>query len=267
MKLVNEDLDLEKIADSGQSFRWEKTGKNRWRVISADKVLYAVQEPDSDEVELECSEQEFNSYWKNYLDLDTDYKKIREMIDSEDKFLVKSAVIGRGIRILRQDPWEMLITFLISQRKNIPAIKSCVEKICELAGKKLPGGLYAFPTAEELVSHSEEELLGCSLGYRAKYIHETAKKFASGEYSIEMLSKLNDEELEKALLELYGVGVKVANCTMLFGFYRTDSFPIDVWMKRVLEEHYSEGFEFERYRPYNGIMQQYLFAYRKSVKS
>lgn len=267
MKLINEDLDLEKIAESGQSFRWERAGEHRWRIISMDKVLYAVQEPGSDETELECSEQEFNSYWKNYLDLETDYKKIRGMIDPQDRFLTKSAVIGQGIRILRQDPWEMLITFLISQRKNIPAIKSCVEKICKLAGRKLADGVYAFPTPKELASHSEEELLACSLGYRAKYIYETARKFASGEYSTEMLSGLSDEELEKALLELYGVGIKVASCTMLFGFYRTDSFPIDVWMKRVLEEHYAEGFDFERYRPYNGVMQQYLFAYRKSLKS
>ncbi len=267
MIVSNKDFDLEKIADSGQSFRWSLQDDGQWRVIARDKVLYCKQ-LKWDEVELGCSEEEYADFWKNYFDMETDYEKIRNMIDPKDEFLKKSAGIGQGIRILRQDPWEMLITFLISQRKSIPAIKGCVEKLCALCGSLIGDtGLYAFPTPEQIVAKSEEELLSCGLGYRAKYIYETARKFASGEYSVENLKGLGDKELEAALMELFGVGIKVASCTMLFGFYRVDAFPIDVWMNRVLAEHYPEGFDFERYTPYNGIMQQYLFAYRKSLKN
>ena len=264
MLIENEDLDLEKIAESGQSFRWTRTGEGGWQVISGNKLLNCRQ-LEWDKVELDCDDEEFRDYWKNYFDLETDYRAIRKMINPEDSFLSKAAAIGQGIRILKQEAWEMLITFLISQRKSIPAIKGCVEKLCRAAGTQIRGTeFYAFPKAGEIALMREELLQSCGLGYRAKYIYETARKFDSGEYKIEDLEKLNDAELENALMSLYGVGIKVASCTMLFGFHRTDSFPIDVWMNRVLDEYYQNGFEFDRYRPYNGVMQQYLFAYRRS---
>ncbi|XME01906.1 DNA-3-methyladenine glycosylase family protein [Lachnospiraceae bacterium C1.1] len=262
MRIINEDFDLRKIAESGQTFRMNERENGVWDIYAADRYLRAKE--TSDGADLNCGEDEYHDFWENYFDMETDYKKIRQMIDKDDLFLKKSAEIGKGIRILRQDPYEMLITFIISQRKNIPAIKSCVEKICDMAGRKIEGcSAKTFPTAAELKRLSLEELKSCSLGYRAEYIYETARKFDSKEYSVEMLEKLNDDALLESLEELKGVGIKVASCAMLFGFHRTDAFPIDVWMNRVLAEHYPDGFEFEKYRPYNGVMQQYLFAYRR----
>ncbi len=264
MLIENEDFDLRKIAESGQTFRMNEKESGVWEIIAADHCLTA--EEKSYGAELHCGEDEYHSFWENYFDMATDYKKIRSMVDDKDLFLKKSAEIGKGIRILRQDPFEMLITFIISQRKNIPAIKSCVEKICDISGKKIAGtDKKAFPTAVELSGLSMSDLQGCSLGYRAAYIYETARIFASGECSTEALSELDDKTLLDELMALKGVGIKVASCAMLFGFYRTDAFPIDVWMNRVLSEQYPEGFDFERYRPYNGVMQQYLFAYRRTA--
>lgn len=264
MRIDNEDFDLRKIAESGQTFRMNEKEKGVWEVIAGDRYLIA--EEKSYGAELGCDENDYYSFWEKYFDMTTDYAKIRAMVDEDDLFLKKAAEIGKGIRILRQDPFEMLITFIISQRKNIPAIKSCVEKICDLAGKKIAGTeKKAFPTAEEISRLTMEDLQACSLGYRAGYIYETSRTFASGECSIESLSELDDKKLLERLMELKGVGIKVASCAMLFGFYRTDAFPIDVWMNRVLSEQYPEGFDFERYRPYNGVMQQYLFAYRRTA--
>mgnify|MGYP002857001796 CR=1 FL=1 len=262
MKINNEDFDLRKIAESGQTFRMNEIEEGIWEIVAGDKILRARE--NSRGAELYCEDEEYYGFWENYFDMKTNYKAIRNSVDDNDLFLKKAAEMGKGIRILKQDPYEMLITFIISQRKNIPAIKSCVEKLSDIAGKEIEGyGKKAFPTAKELSQLTIEDLRKCSLGYRAEYIYETARKFASGEYSVKKMSSLGDEELLERLMELKGVGIKVASCTMLFGFHRTDAFPVDVWMKRVLSEHYPQGFEFAKYRPYNGIMQQYLFAYRR----
>ncbi len=216
--------------------------------------------------ELSCSVEEFESFWKRYFDLDLDYSAVRQRIDPEkDPYLYRASVCGRGIRILNQDPWETLVTFIISQRKNIPAIRLSVEKLCRMAGTQLAEGIYSFPAPEQLCLLSEEQLAACSLGYRAKYVHRAAEDAADGRIDFRGLAALPDDALKRELMKLYGVGIKVANCEMLFGFHRLDSFPEDVWILRLLQEAYPKGFPFDEYRPYNGIMQQYLFWYRRTV--
>ena len=274
---IKDDFDLGKIADSGQCFRFNKCGDG-YSVVAGDKYVFirqlnAGQEKAFDEdgwYELSCREKEYEEFWKEYFDLNTDYRNIRGLIDKkEDEYLYNASEYGKGIRILQQDPWEMLISFIISQRKNIPAIKASIEKICALVGKKIatdPEGnpVYSFPTPDELSSVPMEKLTACSLGYRDKYVHRAALDVASGVCDLNGFKNLTDEQLMDKLLELYGVGVKVANCEILFGYHRLNAFPKDVWINRVLELRYPKGFLFEKYAPYNGVMQQYLFFYSRS---
>ena len=265
---IVDDFDLEKIAESGQCFRFNKIGDG-YSVVSEDKYLFVKKISDT-EYDFSCSEEEFEYYWKNYFDLNTSYEGIRGRIDrNEDEYLFNASEYGKGIRILIQDPWEMLISFIISQRKNIPAIKASIEKLCALAGKKIAtdaegNDVFSFPTPKELAKVSMEELAACSLGYRDKYVHRAAMDVASGVCDLESFRDLDDEHLMAKLLELYGVGVKVANCEILFGYHRLDAFPRDVWINRVLEQKYPNGYNFSKYEPYNGVMQQYLFFYSRN---
>ncbi|MCC6095461.1 MAG: hypothetical protein LIV24_10655 [Eubacterium sp.] len=263
---ITDDFDLKKIADSGQCFRWTRT-EGGYRIVAGGHVLEIGKIGDGQQFELNCSEDVYEQFWKHYFDLDLQYAAIRAKIDPErDPYLYKAAACGRGIRILNQNPWEMLITFIISQRKNIPAIRLSVEKLCKLSGNKIDEDNWAFPGPDRLASLPEAQLLGCGLGYRVKYIQRVARAAADGEIDFDRMAKLPDKDLRDELMKLYGVGVKVANCEMLFGFHRLDSFPEDVWVLRLLQEQYPDGFPFSLYRPYNGIMQQYLFWYRRTVQ-
>ncbi len=267
--LKNENLDVKSIAESGQCFRWVKISEEEYRITAFGRILHLKQIPGSDEVTFYCDKTEFNAVWGDYLDLKTDYGKIIKSIPADDEYLLKASHYGRGIRILNQDPWESLISFIISQRKNIPAIMRSIELISEAAGRYIDKEdgvkIYAFPSAEELAQLSMDDLKKCSLGYRDKYLYSAAKLFTEDKALLEEMKKMPDEELFKALTGIFGVGKKVANCTMLFGFHRLDSFPIDVWMEKIQRNHYPDGFEVEKYRPYGGVMQQYMFAYERSI--
>ena len=261
-------IDLDKTEKSGQCFRWIPDGDGF--LIPAFGMLVRVTEAKGG-IDLEMissskkktNPEEIRSLWSRYFDASLDYSKIRKMPDKKDKFLTAAAEGGEGIRIIYQDPFETLITFIISQRKSIPAIKTSVERICETVGRKIPGTqVYDFPTPCELKKLSADELSACGLGYRAPYIHDTAEVFDRGEFDAEYLNGLDDETLINTLMSLKGVGIKVANCTALFGFHRLDLFPIDVWIQRALDTYYDGSFPLEKYHPYNGIMQQYIFAYR-----
>lgn len=270
---ITDDFDLKKIADSGQCFRFNEVtgddGQKRYSVAALNRHVF-VKELGQDKYDFDCSEDEFENFWKRYFDMDTSYSDIRSRIDKKkDPYLFAASEYGRGIRILRQDPWEMLISFIISQRKNIPAIKASIEKLCALAGDVICeddvcGKIYSFPTPKQLSALSLEELTGCSLGYRDKYVHQAALDVVSGAVDLSALEKINDDQLMEELLKLFGVGVKVANCEILFGYHRLDAFPKDVWINRVLDTRYPDGFLFDDYSPYNGVMQQYLFFYSRS---
>ncbi|SHH69917.1 N-glycosylase/DNA lyase [Butyrivibrio fibrisolvens DSM 3071] len=264
-------FDLEQIADSGQCFRWNRISDYKYRIVAFGKILNIEQDLETGSVTMDCSDSDFDNIWKDYFDLGTDYGKIIERIPEDDEYLKRAASICDGIRIIKQDPWETLITFIISQRKNIPAIKASVEKICKAAGKvigEIDGEkLYAFPTPKELAALSESDLSACSLGYRAAYIYKAAHAVADGAVDLDKWKELSDDKLFDSLCSLYGVGKKVANCTMLFGFNRLDSFPIDVWMNKIRDRYYPNDFPIEAYRPYGGIMQQYMFAYERSINS
>ena len=248
-------LDIRKIADSGQTFRMEDISDasgDVFRCIAADKVCIAGKG------RIECNPED-EAFWIDYFDLDTDYEKMKNSIDPDDAYLCCCAENGSGIRILRQDPWEMLITFIISQRRSIPSIKTCVERLCSRYGRLLECGAHAFPSPEELSAAGLDDLADCGLGYRSEYVFLACRDVCSGALDLDLMRMLSDAELFETLLKLRGVGPKVANCVCLFGFHRIGAFPIDVWIDRVLKEHYPCGFPMKRYEGYAGVMQQYMF--------
>ena len=249
------------IAASGQCFRMTPAGEHAWQLITHGELLHITQTPDG-AVTLSCTEEAYRARWHAYFDMDTDYSAAIDQIPEEDGFLRMAAAASCGVRLLRQDPWEMLITFIISQRKSIPAIRTSVERLCELCGEQ-HDGWYAFPTPEAIAALTVDELRTCGVGYRARYIHDTAMLCVGKDLSA--LSALDDDALQDALLAFPGVGVKVAQCVMLFGYHRQHAAPVDVWINRVIDEHYGGTNPFARYGAYAGIYQQYLFYYRQNV--
>ena len=265
---TEDDLDLLKIAESGQCFRWNKTEDNCFRVIRGEYCVY-MEETGEGEYRLDCTEEEFQTVWRPYLDLDLDYRKVRKRVKKrKDPFLADACEKEKGIRILRQDPWEMLVSFIISQNKNIPAIKKSIEMLSEMAGERKTDRrgetYYAFPTPERIAGLSGQELSDCRLGYRCKYVSAAAEAVLSGSLELGKLTGAGDEEALAALKGIYGVGTKVANCVLLFGLHHLNAFPVDVWIKKVLEEQYPGGYPYEEYSPWNGIYQQYMFAYYRN---
>ena len=260
-------IDLDKTERSGQCFRWRYVEEGVYDIPAFGQLIRARENWVGLEIEvLSETKGSDEELWNRYFDTAVNYEKIRKMPDKNDKFLRSAAKNGEGIRIIRQDPFETLITFIISQRKSIPAIKTSVEKLCQAVGRKIPGtDVYDFPTPQEIIQLDSATLADCGLGYRASYIHATAAAFANGNMDMEKLSGMNDEELVDSLMTLKGVGIKVASCTALFGFHRLDFFPIDVWIQRALDAYYNGTFPLEKYHPYNGIMQQYIFAVRDTI--
>ena len=244
-------FDYVQLADSGQAFRMMEDGT----CIAMDKVCRVIGNT------IECPKDD-NAFWKEYFDLNTDYSKFIKAIDKKDKFLTAAADFGFGIRILKQDPWEMLITYIISQRRSIPSIKTCVERICKKWGKKLTGTkYYSFPTPKQLSKATMDELLECGLGYRAEYVYLATKLVASGQLKLEDLAKFSYDELIEELLKLKGVGIKVANCVALFGYHKIEAFPVDVWIARIEDQHYKGHFPVDKYPGFAGVLQQYMFYF------
>lgn len=264
---IRDEFDLYKIIHSGQCFRAVEINDGLFRFITGRHVLY-IRHIQGIRYDVSCSPYLWNHLWKPYFDLSENYEAIRNSISPNDLYLQKAADYSRGIRILRQDPWETLITFIISQRKSIPAIASAVEKLCQKAGEEIKTPLeilYTFPTPQKLSSLSPEDLKACSLGYRIPYISKSAGIIKKSPHLLEDMAKYDDEQLLNALMELPGVGIKVANCTALFGFHRTALAPVDVWIKRVIDQKYEGSNPFSAYGQKAGIMQQYLFYYAQST--
>lgn len=266
IKLTANNFDISQIAKSGQCFRLNPHPNkiDTWQLVADGDYLEIKQIPGNNKVEFSCSEKDFNDFWYYYFNLGFNYQEVIDEIDPSDIYLTAAAKAGSGIRILDQDSWEVMISFVISQNNNIPRIKRTIEMLCTRLGEKKisdNGTIYfTFPTPEKL--SKIENLQDVGLGYRDKYIQKIAELVYSGKLSLHRLFGLADnEELRKQLKSLYGIGDKVANCIMLFGFGRIDCFPKDVWINRIIAEEYNGKFPIERYSEYAGIIQQYLFNY------
>lgn len=266
IKISSEYLDMRKIADSGQVFRFNKTDDGSYDLIANNKHLRIqklIDNKDINTYELDCSEEDYNKIWKDYFDIDTDYSIYTDDLDENDIYLQKACEYSKGIRILRQDKWEMLISFIISQRKSIPAIKSSIEKMAVNLGEEIDDRIYAFPKPQEILSADDTVLESCGLGYRLPYIRAAARDVIENGVDLYDSDNLSDEELLDKLKEFKGVGVKVANCVLLFGYHRIGAFPIDVWVEKILNNHYDGTFPMERYKGYAGVLQQYMFFYER----
>ncbi|SCY05698.1 N-glycosylase/DNA lyase [Lachnospiraceae bacterium XBB2008] len=278
MKVVCSELNLKQIADSGQCFRMSEltepdalgasagdgaSGSDAYEIISRDRRVIARQLPDG--IELDCSPEEYEAVWRTYFDMDTDYASIIASVDPSDKYLTGVAQAGHGIRILNQDLWEMIVTFLISQQNNIPRIHKCIENICRTYGQhvEIGGDFFAFPTPGSLAALGEDDLMPCNLGYRSKYVVRAARAVVSGELDLDALRRLDYPGSREMLLKVYGIGQKVADCVCLFALHHLEAFPIDTHIRQVLEREYgteySDAFPFSRYHDHLGVLQQYMF--------
>lgn len=256
-RLHEKDMNLQQIAESGQIFRMKKYKDGYWVYKGKERVL--VTEIEGDFL-FHCSEEKFRSVWYEYFDLDTDYSYIKSLVDQEDSYLMNAIRFGSGIRILRQDIWEVIIGFLISQNNNIPRIKKSIEKLCFTTEDE------NFPTPEEMAKIPNETLRSFGLGYRDEYVKKMAEAVLSGELILSDLKRMDYEEAQKTLLKRHGIGKKVADCICVFGLHHLDAFPIDTHIKRILKEHYPDGFPFEKYHGYAAVMQQYMFFYEIAKK-
>lgn len=264
-----EHFSLEQSLLCGQAFRWKLKGKGL-EGVALGKRVYAEQ--DGTTITLSGVEEASGADFIRYFDLERDYGAIKESY-SHDKFLLKGMEYAGGIRVLRQPPFETLISFIISSFNNVGRISKIIGTICERYGKPLGGGFYDFPTPEALAVLPACDLEACGSGYRATYIAETARMVRDG-FDLEALKNMPYTEARKELMKFPGVGPKVADCVALYSLGFTQAFPADVWMKRVLCGIYgfSGGdkklleFVWDKFGINAGLAQQYLFHYARNNK-
>ncbi len=276
-------FDVEKTFDCGQCFRFNKVENSSHSSEYAGVAFgrYVSFAGDGSTLYIYNSDMEdFERIWRPFLCIDMEYEAInREILEHAGGTVMDSAMVyGRGIRILKQDPCEAVISFIISQNNNIPRIKKIIESLSEHCGEKIDvpeemaehmsavGGAYAFPTLEALEALGESGLLELKTGFRAKYIYDAVKKLLGGELSLEGAARAESTaECIESLCGVKGIGLKVASCAALFGMARYDAFPVDVWMRRVAEKYFPEdkSFDGSRFGRYAGIAQQYLFYYER----
>lgn len=249
---------LEETLDCGQCFRWTLLEDGSWQGIVRGEV--ATISLSGGRLTFHGAPLErVEALWLDYFDFHRDYNAIKAAI-SADPVLAKAAAYAPGIRVLRQDPWEALCSFILSQNNNIPRIKGLVDRLCACFGEQLGEALYAFPGPERLAALSLEDLSPVRAGFRAKYILDAARRVAGGELNLEALRISTAEEASAALRTIHGVGPKVADCALLYGLGKVEAVPADVWIKRALAALYPDGFPRE-FAPFAGIAQQYLFHY------
>lgn len=248
--------------DCGQAFRWQQNADGSWQAVIRGRLLRLAETDDGFYI-YNCSEQDFIENWAAYFDLERDYGAICRTI-SADPVLEKAAAACGGIRLLRQEPWETLCSFILSQNNNIPRIKGIIDRLCQTFGEKIAGG-YTFPAAERLAGRTPEELAPLRSGFRAKYILDAAEKVAGGAVDLPALYAADTDTARAELMKINGVGPKVADCVLLFAYGKIDAFPQDVWIKRTLRELFG-GTLPDVARPYAGIVQQYLFHYARTKR-
>jgi N-glycosylase/DNA lyase len=253
-------FDLAQTLDNGQAFRWRTEGEQKFVGIAHGRRLEIFFE-NGDVTLRDVSLEELEKTWKEYFDLSRDYAGFHKLSTktSTCENLRAALEFSPGLRLLKQDVFEVLISFILSQNSNIPRIKKMVEALCENFGTKLQNG-FAFPKAERLAVLSEENLAPVRCGYRAAYVIDAARRVAHGEFSPEKLQSAESGEIFEKLLQIHGVGPKVAECVLLYGFGRAERYPADVWIKRAMAKYFPHGFP-DEIKNYSGIAQQFLFHY------
>lgn len=290
-------FNIKQILECGQCFRWDKISDTNYIIIAFERVIEVIQEDDNIII-LNSNEEDFNNIWLKYFDLERNYDEIKEEL-AKDEILRKSVEFGYGIRILNQDPFELLISFIISARNSIPSIKKTVKKICEEWGEKIEykgNTYYTFPKPQNIKGATLEEIQSTGASFRSKYIVDTIGKVNQAlevkedyiknkdkyeerpeilDFDLEYIKNLNDDECHIALQKFMGVGAKVADCIMLFSMAKHSAFPVDVWVKRAMIHFYvapdvslnkMRVFARDKFGKFSGMAQQYLFYYARENK-
>lgn len=259
LKKVLKDFDIAQIANSGQCFRISNLDDDLWEVLAFNQRLIIKKLTQEDYI-FECTEKEFQDYWIEYFDFKTNYSQIKQKIyQIGDSYLNDAINYGYGIRILKQDLWETIVSFIISQQNNIPRIRGIIKKLCDPFDGR-------FPSPFELSGYSESNFIGLGLGYRARYIFDIVRAFLDEKLNLEKLKGLETSEAKVYLKRFNGIGEKVANCILLYGLHRIEAFPIDVWIKRIIDLRYNGNFDITKFENFAGIIQQYMFFYERSKK-
>lgn len=263
------DFDPAATFGCGQCFRWEADADGSGAYIGVAMGRVARVRREGGSVFVTGTAADFDTVWRGYFDLDRDYAQIRRRV-AIDGFMREAAEYGAGIRILRQDKWEALCSFIVSQRNNIPRIKKIIAELCKRFGDAIDyrgATHYTFPTAEKLAGLREDDLAPLRCGYRAAYIIDAARAVAGGAIDLDALAGGSADDARAALKRLRGVGDKVADCVLLFGLHMLDAFPRDVWINRAIAERYGQGFDPSVFAPYAGVAQQYMYHYMRNQGS
>ena len=253
-------FDLKNTFDCGQCFRWEENPDSSWSGIVRGKKL-TLRSTDRGIIIENVTPGEMDSLWSGYFDLDEDYDEIRSSLRTACPALSCAVDSIDGIRILSQEPWEALCSFIISQNNKIPRIKGIISRLCEGFGDDC-GGYYSFPDAQRLAGLEPEDLSDLRAGFRAKYIIDAARRVASDEVKLYSMYDRPIDECRTELMKIKGVGAKVAECTLLYGLHRLEAFPVDVWMKKAMSTLFSDV-TIEQLGQHAGIAQQYIFHYSR----
>ena len=277
LKGISEDFEPQHVFDCGQCFRWLREEDGSYTGVVQGRVINVKKENDLIIFD-NTNKEDFENIWFDYFDLRRNYTEIKNELKVMDEYLDKATEFGQGIRILQQDGWEMLISFIISANNRIPMIQRAINNLSERYGKFIGEyrgkKYYAFPTPQELSQVSVEDIRSCQTGFRDKYIKSVVDYVSENNVDVLSYRKLNTDECIKELVKFNGVGPKVADCIALFGMQKYDTFPVDVWVKRVMEEFYVEDslslpkirkFALEKFGDLAGFAQQYLFYYAREL--
>ena len=236
---ISEDFEPKHVFECGQCFRWLREDDGSYTGVVQGKVINVKKENDLIIFD-NTNKEDFENIWFDYFDLGRNYGEIKNQLKVMDEYLEKATEFGQGIRILQQDGWEMLISFIISANNRIPMIQRAINNLSERYGKFIDEyrgkKYYAFPTPEELSTVSVEDIRACQTGFRDKYIKSVVDYVDENDEDVLSYRKLDTSECIKELVKFNGVGPKVADCIALFGMQKYDTFPVDVWVKRVMEE-------------------------------
>lgn len=265
------DFELAHIFECGQCFRWKKQTNGNYIGVVKNGVVSVAKNADKIEINSNIDTQDFIY---SYFDLNTNYAEIKNILSKNDTNIAEALKYGYGIRILNQDPWEMLISFIISSANNIPRISKSIENISKAYGEKISfenEEYYLFPTPEELSNATMQDLRELNLGFRDKYVYNATQLVLNGGIDLEKIALLEYREAKKELIKIPGVGEKVADCILLFSMSKKEAFPVDTWIKKVMSELYLDSKDIKKiseyaenkFGKYAGIAQQYLFYWRR----
>lgn len=251
-----EDFDLSQTLDCGQAFRWQAHPDGGFVGVVRERICHIV--PIELGLRLNgVSREDFELVWRDYFDLDRDYTQLKQRL-CKNPILAQAIAYAPGIRLLRQEPWEALCSFIISQNNNVARIKGIIDRLCRAFGMPLSADLYSFPTSKTLANLDVEALAPLRAGFRARYLLDAARRVESGAVDLESLRTLPLQEAREQLMQIVGVGQKVADCVLLYGCGRLDCVPMDVWMRRTMARFFPEGMP-DCAKDVQGIAQQYLF--------